>query len=226
VAGLSDVTRCSSRRCNQVIFANNKAYIGSDHGKSIGLAASDEQKIKSLAEKYGVWYEGAGGDIAADKKMFGDKSAYKGSWDDVFSKSIKDYPHEFLYTVFTNIAVNKQADSIEDPKKTLFESIMNAQKKVGYFKDRRFNSDTLRMFLKSCSESGRDFLAMSQQKATASNVMRFLKLGEQRMWPDNWAQYPNPAGKLMRKAEDMRIRFLKDAPPGVYVVGKDHLKLL
>jgi hypothetical protein len=46
------------------------------------------------------------------------------------------------------------------------------------------------------------------------------------MWPSNWSEYPNAAGKAMKKAEEARIKFLKSAASGVYVVGKDHLKFL
>ena len=67
---------------------------------------------------------------------------------------------------------------------------------------------------------------MSRDKATASNVAHFLKAGERLMWPANWEKYPNAAGKVAKKAENARIRFLKNAAPGVYIVGKDNLKLL
>ena len=210
---------------SKVLFTDGKAFIGADHGKAITLSDADEKKVKALAAKGGVWYEGAGGDVEPNKELF-EPDEYQGSWDNAFADSVEGYPYEFLYTLFTNTAVNKQAKALTAPAKTLFASIMDAQKKVGYFKDRKFGEATLRKFLKSCSSVGLDFLAMSQQKATAENVAHFLKAGERLMWPSDWQKYPNSAGKTMRKAEEARIDFLKKAGPGVYVVGKDHLKLL
>jgi len=210
---------------NKVIFAGDKAFIGADHGKQILLSPEDKKKIESLARKYGVWYEGAGGDVAPNKNLFSPED-YEGSWDSEFAKAVKGYPYEFLYTLFTNTAVNKQAQALIAPNKTIYASIMDAQKKVGYFKDRRFSEETLSKFLKACASVGLDFLNMSQKKATADNVAQFLKAGERLMWPSNWTEYPNAAGKIAQKAENARIKFIKNADSGVYVVGKDNLKLL
>ena len=210
---------------NKVLFTDGKAFIGVEHGKTIALSDSDMAKVKRLASKHGIWYEGAGGDVTPNKELF-KPDEYQGSWDNVFADSITGYPYEFLYTLFTNTAVNKQARVLTAPTKTIFASIMNAQEKVGYFKHRKFEEGTLRKFLKNCSSIGIDLLAMSQQKATPDNVKHFLKAGERLMWPADWAKYPNAAGKTMKKAEKARIQFLKDAAPGVYVVGKDHLALL
>ena len=47
------------------------------------------------------------------------------------------------------------------------------------------------------------------------------------MWPDEgWENYPNPAGKLAQRANEMRQEFLLSQPGGVYVVGSDHLQAL
>ena len=210
---------------NKVIFAGNKAFIGAEHGKPISLSSADQKKVKSLAHEHGVWYEGAGGDIAPNKGLFAPED-YEGSWDAEFAKSVKGYPYEFLYTLFTNTAVNKQAKALIAPNKTIYASIMDAQKKIGYFKDREFTEETLTKFLKACASTGLNFVTMSQKKATADNVMYFLKVGERLMWPSNWKEYPSAAGKVAEKAENARIRFLKNAPSGVYIVGKDNLELL
>jgi hypothetical protein len=210
---------------NKVLFEGNKVFIGAEHGKPISLSEADKKKVKAVAGKHGVWYEGAGGDVEPSADLFSPEE-YEGSWDDEFADSVQGYPYEFLYTIFTNTAVNKQAKALTAPSKTIFASIMDGQKKVGYFKDRKFGENTLRKFLKSCASVGIDLLAMSQKKATADNVAHFLKAGERLMWPSNWSEYPNAAGKAMKKAEEARIKFLKSAASGVYIVGKDHLKFL
>jgi len=207
-----------------VYIGPNKVLIGVEHGKEAKLTAEAKQKVADIAEKHGLWYEGDGGDIAPNKKIFGSKGAYDGSWDAKFAKQVKGYPSEFLYTLFTNTAINKQQDRLTSPRKSIFASIMDAQDAVGYFKDRNFDASTLRKFLSDCGSVGIDFLAMSQNKATAENVKRFLKAGERLMWPTNWKEYPNKAGKQAQKVEKKRVEFLLSAPNGVYIVGKDHLK--
>ena len=211
---------------NQVVLKGEKAFVGAEHTKGIKLSEADARAVKQLAKKHGVWYEGAGGDVEANQDLFGGKDAYKGSWDETMTESIKGYPPEFLSTLFTNVAVNKQKQHLSHPNQTIFASIMDAQDKVGYLKDRKFSEETLRKFLKACSSVGLDFVTMSQKKATPANVGYFLDAGERLMWPKDWEKYPNAAGKVMRKLEEARIKFLKNAPAGVYVVGKDHLPLL
>ena len=45
------------------------------------------------------------------------------------------------------------------------------------------------------------------------------------MWPSNWEQYPNRAGKIARAATvDTRDQYLATRKAGVYVVGAGHLK--
>jgi hypothetical protein len=65
---------------------------------------------------------------------------------------------------------------------------------------------------------------MAQENATKENVKDFLMAGEDLMWPDNWDQYPNNAGKLAKKVSDQRQEFLLKQPSGVFFVGSDHIK--
>ena len=75
------------------------------------------------------------------------------------------------------------------------------------------------------SEGKYDFLKMSQQPATQENLTRFLKAGEALMWPSNWEQYPNKAGKIAKAATvDVRDQYLATRKAGVYVTGSGHLK--
>jgi hypothetical protein len=45
------------------------------------------------------------------------------------------------------------------------------------------------------------------------------------MWPRNWKQYPNKAGKIAKAATvDVRDQYLATRKAGVYVTGSGHLK--
>jgi hypothetical protein len=180
-------------------------FIGQVHG-------SDEQvpsAVKAAVKKYGGWYEGDGKD-----KLRG--ISYKGSWDDELAKNLQGYSKEFLFVIFTNIAVNKQADIIQGDG-SIFDRLLKTQKEFGYFTDRKFDADTLTRFLKLV---GKDIYEMSQLPATPKNVMKFLRTGERLMWEtkDSEAHY------LANKANTYRDKWLLSRPTGVYFVGSDHIK--
>ena len=78
-------------------------------------------------------------------------------------------------------------------------------------------------FLQAVSEGPYDFVAMSQAPATEHNMRRFFELGEQLMFPDNWAEYPYRAGRVAKSVNDLRDKFLATRKQGVYVAGSDHL---
>jgi hypothetical protein len=205
-----------------ILFSGNKkAYVGVEHGKKLSIPSKDAEKVKAIAEQYGAMLEGSGGDLGA---VDIDREYIKGSWDDKFQKTIKGYPPEFLYTVFTNTEVNKQENNLTKPGMTILEAINKAQDKVGYFKDRKFTAQTIQKFLVAASEDDTDLLDMAQENATKENVKDFLMAGEDLMWPDNWDQYPNNAGKLAKKVSDQRQEFLLKQPSGVFFVGSDHIK--
>ena len=182
-------------------------FVGQEHGKDIKLPL----EIKNLANQVGAFYEGAGGD-----KLSGIK--YKGSWDDLASKSIKGYPSEYLYTIFTNTDVNKQKDALVS-NSTIFDSILKNQQQIGYFKDRRYGPKELNSFLESM---GQEFLSDSQKAATEKNVESFLKRGEKLMWESG----DTKARKMADKANESRQRWLLSQPKGVFFVGSDHLEML
>lgn len=182
-------------------------FVGQEHGKDIKLPS----EIKNLANQVGAFYEGAGGD-----KLSGIK--YKGSWDDLASKSVKGYPSEYLYTIFTNTDVNKQKDALVS-NSTIFDSILKNQQQIGYFKDRRYGPKELNSFLESM---GQEFLSDSQKAATEKNVESFLKRGEKLMWESG----DTKARKMADKANESRQRWLLSQPKGVFFVGSDHLEML
>jgi len=183
----------------------NLVFVGQEHGKPVDLP----QNIKDIAEKYGAYYEGSGGDKMSD-------ISYRGSWDDAASKSVKGYPKEFLYTLFTNTEVNKQRDALTSDK-SIFDSILKNQNKFGYFKDRSFDEETLASFLQ---DMGPEFLEESKKQATPENVDAFLSRGENLMWDNEDA----PARQMADKANKYRQQWLMSQPEGVYFIGSDHLQ--
>jgi hypothetical protein len=209
---------------HKTIFVNSKkAYVGVEHGKSVSLSQSDAKQLMKIVNQYGAYYEGNGGDISAIKEI--PKSAYRGSWDDLFAKQVKGYPFEFLYTIFTNTEENNQKKHLVSQDKTILEMILKAQNKIGFFKDKKFTSDTLNKFLQGINESGVDFVEMAQEKATKANVEKFLSAGEELMWPnEDWEDYPNKAGKMAKKANSQRYMFVANQDSGVYVMGSDNIK--
>ena len=205
-----------------VIFDGNKVYVGKEHMKPLILSDELIEKIKTIGSKYGYWYEGNGGDVSSTNG-FSDKSNYEGSWDHEFEKTIKGYPPEYLYTLFANTKVNHQRENLLRPSMSIFDSIMKAQKKIAYLKDREFDDSTLKKFLSMCSEKDVDFIKLSELPATKENVNMFLNKGESLSWPKNWQEYPNKAGKLAKKVDDARNTFLLNRKSGVYFAGSGHL---
>ena len=185
----------------------NLMFVGQVHGKQTTLPP----KVKSAIPQYGAWYEGNGGD-----KIRGVN--YKGSWDDKIAKNIKGYPKHFLFVIFTNTAENKQKKILVG-NGTIFDRILRTQNDLGYFKNKRFDADTLVSFLK---EMGDDYLRLSRDQATKGNVDKFIRKGEQAMWESG----NTPAKKMADKANNYRDMWLLAQPKGVYFVGSDHIKAL
>lgn len=208
-----------------VIFKSNKvAYVGEEHGISIKLSPDILQRVQYIGKNYGYWWEGSGGGVENNKKNFGNKESYQGSWDeDGFNQSIKGYPIEFLYVLFSNPEVNGQKENLVDPKLSIFDSILKNQKKFSFFKDREYGSAELKEFLTKASESDTNFMELSRQLATKENAASFIDKGDKLMWPKNWEEYPNNAGKLAKKANDMRDKYLLSRTEGVYFAGSGHL---
>ena len=215
----------NTKSSDRVIFiGDDVAIVGQEHGKRLQLSDSDAKQVQAIAQQHGAWYEGNG----MDKKLTqGIIDEYQGSWDDdLLSQKIKGYPAPFLYVLFSNI---KENDTVEgkigfDPSVSIFDRILDTQPSTNYFPDRRFDAETLEKFLQSVSEGPYNFVAMSKAPATERNVRRFFELGEQLMWPNNWAEYPNRAGRVAKSVNDLRDRFLSTRKKGVYVAGSDHLQ--
>jgi hypothetical protein len=182
-------------------------FVGQEHGKDVVLS----NQIKAAIHKYGAWYEGDGKD-----KIKG--ISYLGSWDDKLAKDIDGYPKEFLFVIFTNTAINRQK-SLLAGSGSIFDRLLKAQDKLGYFKNRRFNENTLTEFLNAM---GDEYLRNSKNQATQKNVDAFISKGEKDMWESG----KTSARKLAEKANKKRDMWLLSQPKGVYFVGSDHLKEL
>jgi len=206
-----------------VIDYGDKIIIGSPHGDPIELSDDIKKRVKEIASKHGAWYEGDGKDNSANHSLFGDKKVYKGSWDDASAQNIRGYPTEYLAPLFSNVDVNKQHETFENPRQTIFDSLLSNQAKARYFKDRSYDKETLANFLKQGSEKDTDLLRMAASPATKDNLQKFFSTGEKLMWPDNWQEYPNNLGKIAKKFEDSRNNFLHNAPAGVYITGAGHI---
>ena len=182
-------------------------FVGQEHGQIPELPPD----VREMANKVGAFYEGSGGDKLPDIR-------YRGSWDDLASKSVKGYPPEYLYTIFTNTDVNRQKDALvgED---TIFNNLLKNQHQVGYFKDRTFGRKQLENFL---SAMGPEFLRNSKNIANEANVEDFLRRGEKLMWESG----KTSARDMADKANESRQRWLLSQPKGVFFVGSDHLKKL
>ena len=121
-----------------------------------------------------------------------------------------------MFVIFTNTAVNKQKEILPGPG-TIFDRLLKTQGQYGYFKERKFDADTLTAFLK---EMGGTYLKDSKAEATKENVAAFISSGEKDMWESG----NTPAKKMADKANKHRDMWLLSQPRGVYFVGSDHLK--
>ncbi len=205
------------------VFLNpTTVIVGQAHGQPLELSPNTLKKIQAIAAKHGAYYEGNGTDRSYTK---GQIDRYVGSWDDEVAKTASPNDPKWLYVLFANVDENNRVQRVGvDPKDTIFNRLLttaqdNSFQGIGY------TAQALQKFLQMASEGKYDFVKMSQQPATQQNLTRFLKAGESLMWPSNWEQYPNRAGKIAKAATvDVRDQYLATRKAGVYVTGSGHLK--
>ena len=205
------------------IFLNpNTVIVGQRHGRPLKLSPNILKQIQAIAAKHGAWYEGNGTDRGYTK---GQIDRYVGSWDDEVAKTANSNDPKWIYVLFANVDENNRVQRVGiDPNDTIFNRLL-ATAKDNSFQGIGYTSQALQKFLQMTSEGKYDFLKMSQQPATQENLTRFLKAGEALMWPSNWEQYPNKAGKIAKAATvDVRDQYLATRKAGVYVTGSGHLK--
>ena len=202
------------------------------------LKSQDYQdKVIKIAKKHGYWGEGIGleHNEAITGAPFYDRlvrsATYRGSWDQALHKSGTVKPEDkmsFLYSLFANLEANKRVENLltrANKGEKIFDLLVrtipdwSADEGAG-----NLNKTDLINFLREISEEDIDFVELSNQEATEENLRDFLTKGEELMWPENWNEYPNKAGKLARNATTIRDQYLINAGPGVYFVGAGHLK--
>jgi hypothetical protein len=205
------------------VFLNpTTVIVGQAHGQPLELSPNTLKQIQAIAAKHGAYYEGNGTDRAYTK---GQIDRYVGSWDDEVAKIANSNDPKWLYVLFANVDANNRVQRVGvDPKDTIFNRLL-ATAKDNSFQGIGYTPQALQKFLQMSSEGKYDFVKMSQQPATQENLTRFLKAGEALMWPSNWEQYPNKAGKIAKAATvDVRDQYLATRKAGVYVTGSGHLK--
>jgi hypothetical protein len=205
------------------IFLNpNTVIVGQQHGQPLELSPETLKKVQAIAAQHGAWYEGNGADRAYTRGVI---DRYVGSFDDEVAKTASPNDPKWIYVLFANVDANNRIQRVGvDPKDTIFNRLM-VTAQDNSFQGMGFTASALKKFLSLASEGKYDFVKMSQQPATEENLTQFLKAGEALMWPSNWEQYPNRAGKIARAATvDTRDQYLATRKAGVYVVGSGHLK--
>ena len=205
------------------VFLNpDTVVVGQEHGQPLELSPDTLKKVQAIAAKHGAYYEGNGTDRSYTK---GQIDRYAGSWDDEVAKTASPNDPKWLYVLFANVDENNRVQRVGvDPKDTIFNRLL-AGAQDNSFQGIGYTAQALQKFLQMASEGKYDFVKMSQQPATQENLTRFLKAGEDLMWPSNWEQYPNKAGKIAKAATvDVRDQYLATRKAGVYVTGSGHLK--
>ena len=205
------------------VFLNpDTVVVGQEHGQPLELSPDTLKKVQAIAAKHGAYYEGNGTDRSYTK---GQIDRYVGSWDDEVAKTASPNDPKWLYVLFANVDENNRVQRVGvDPKDTIFNRLL-AGAQDNSFQGIGYTAQALQKFLQMASEGKYDFVKMSQQPATQENLTRFLKAGEALMWPSNWEQYPNRAGKIAKAATvDVRDQYLATRKAGVYVTGSGHLK--
>lgn len=212
-----------------IICSSRKAFLGMKHGTKPILSDDLISKLKDISE-HGLWYEGDGGDIPLTMDLFGPKRNYSGGFDSNLDKIVDGHPPEFISSLFSNNPPDSIASYIVG-NGTILDAMNAAGDKISSLKGRSISKKTIEVFLKSISNPSHklDFLEMANEKATRINAIKFINIGAKEMWPPGrWESYPNPAGKIAKKANDYRDIWLSSSksPNGVYVIGAGHLKAI
>jgi hypothetical protein len=211
-----------------MFFGDDKILVGDNHKNPIEFSQNLFDKILNIGKLHGYYGEGSGisnnpavknSEIYKALKTFKDKD--KGSWDKLIKAPNKS---DFLYALFANVKENYRLEKLlkaAQEEDTIYDVIQRTRNDWAATEGTS-NSD-LDKFLKDAS-GNYNFIQMSKSKATRANLKKFLTLGEKDMWPSNWKDYPNPSGKVARRATKFRDEWLIKAGPGVYFVGDGHLK--
>lgn len=196
--------------------------VGVQHGASPDIPGQMRDRIRSVGEQQGFYYEGNGGDRDPVAHAFGDL-AYRGSWDAMVTAPASNRA-PFLYTLFSNppSAMAGMVDRLAQPSGTIADSLYANRDHISHEAVRgQLTRDDITEFLR---RSG--FEGDANKPASRENIQGLLQRGEAQMWPDNWQDFPNPAGKLAQEAESHRLQSVIDRGAGVYFMGRDNLPLM
>jgi len=227
------IAEAASKAPQGVLFLEpNKVLIGDNHRDAVELSQDLYDKIVDLANQYGYYGEGSGIEynkgVTKSKiyKQFKNSAAkYLGSWDDKIVIPA-DKKYAYIYALFSNPTENDRVPKLMsklEPGETIFD-LLNRTYDDWTQPGLGLTSEDLKRFLQEMSEKGYDFYELSQQPVTRERLQIFIDAGDKLMWPDNWEEYPNKAGKLARQETIIRDTWLiQKAPAGVYFIGSGHL---
>ena len=211
-----------------MFFGSDKVLVGDDHENPIEFSQDLFDKILNIGKLHGYYGEGSGipnnpavKDSKIYKALVNAGATDKGSWDELIKVPNKS---DFLYALFANVKENNRLEKLLKATQkgdTIYDVLQKTRN--NWAATGGISSSDLDKFLEDASGTY-DFTQMSKSKATEANLKKFLTLGEKDMWPDNWEDYPNPSGKVARRATKFRDKWLINAGPGIYFVGKGHLE--
>ena len=211
-----------------IFFGNDKILVGDNHKNPIEFSQDLFDKILNIGKQHGYYGEGSGisnnpavKNSEIHKALIDAKATDKGSWDKLIKTPNKS---DFLYAIFSNVEENKRLQQLLAAT-SKGDTIYNVLQKTrnDWAATKGTSSSDLDKFLQDASGTY-DFIKLSKELATKESLNDFLNSGEKDMWPSNWEDYPNPSGKVARKATKFRDEWLIKAGPGVYFVGDGHLK--
>lgn len=197
-------------------------FVGVEHGKAPTLPDGVRRQIQAAGQQHGFYYEGNGDDRAPVQKAFGDLS-YKGSMDDLVTVP-NGGRSNFLYTMFSNPPEQtaQMVDKIAAGGGTILDALHANRDNISHEAVRgQLSRDDIAQFLDNTG-----FGADADKPATRENLQSLMQRGAAQMWPDNWQEFPNPAGKVAHAAETARLSSIAGRGSGVYFIGADNLPLL
>jgi hypothetical protein len=209
-----------------VIDGDKRAVVGVKHGSPPTIRnAKDFEKIKSIGDEYGYWYEGGGGDKEVVKRVFGNIK-YEGSWDDKIAKNKVANPHIFVFTMFSNTAENGTVKKVQRAKgNTIYEKACNSYKEWAHEMIKGKSKGTVSALIdKFFKKLGRDYYNdANQPNISDKDVQIFIESVEADMW-DGWPNGTGPAFEMAYEANFQRDRdCLKTIKSGVIFIGDGHL---
>jgi len=211
-----------------IFFGDDKILVGDNHKNPIEFSQNLFDKILNIGKLHGYYGEGSGisnnpavKNSEIYKALIDAEATDKGSWDKLIKVPNKS---DFLYAIFANVEENKRLQQLlaaTSKGDTIYDVLQKTRN--NWAATEGTNSSDLDKFLQDASGTY-DFIELSKKPATKESLNTFLNSGENDMWPSNWKDYPNPSGKVARRATKFRDEWLIKAGPGVYFVGDGHLK--